>query len=113
MTTTVDVAGTRRLLKEELEDQAEWRRRKAVEYPDDRRNLDAADEYERLAKTVPHVPAALLVAYAESFQDLPDTERWQEMLKDVFRGFWSPVDATEMVQHFLDQKRDEAEDVGA
>jgi hypothetical protein len=113
MTTTVDVAWTQRLLKEELEDKAEWRRRKAVEYPDDRRNLDAADEYERLAKTVQQVPAALLVAYAESFEDLPDTEMWQEMLKDIFRGFWSPVDATEMVQHFLDQKRDEAEDVGA
>jgi hypothetical protein len=32
----------RELLKPELEDQAEWRRHKAVEYLDDHRNLDAA-----------------------------------------------------------------------
>jgi hypothetical protein len=44
------------------EDQAEWRRRKAIEYPDDRRNLDAAEEYERLAKTVQNIPDDLLVA---------------------------------------------------
>jgi len=43
MTTTADDdAWTRKMLKGDLEDQAEWRRRKAVEYPDDRRNLHAA-----------------------------------------------------------------------
>jgi hypothetical protein len=59
-----DLAWNRKLLKDQLEDQAEWRRRKAVEYPDDRRNLDAGGEYERLAKTVQNIPDDLLVAYS-------------------------------------------------
>ena len=46
MTTTGDDndTWTRKMLKGELEEQAEWRRRKAVEYPDDRRNLTSAEE---------------------------------------------------------------------
>jgi len=101
---------TREMLKGELEDQAKWRRQKAVEYPDDRRNLDSAEEYERLAKTVKDVPDDLLVAYSEAFEDLPDSERWQEMLKDIFRGFADFDNATELVQAFVDAKREEAED---
>jgi hypothetical protein len=112
MTTTVDVAWTRRLLKDQLESQAGWRRRKAVEYPDDRRNLDAAEEYERLAKTVQAVPDDLLVAYSEAFEDASDSERWEEMLMDIFRGFSDFTNATELVQAFLDAKREDAEDEG-
>jgi len=108
-TATSDVEWTRKMLKDELEDQAEWRRRKAVEYPDDRRNLDAAEEFERLAKTVKDIPADLLVAYSESFEDLPDSERWQEMFKDIFRGFADFANATELAQAFVDAKREEAE----
>jgi hypothetical protein len=112
-TDTADVALTRNMLKGELEDQAEWRRRKAVEYPDDRRNLDAAEEFERLAKTVKDIPADLLVAYSESFEDLPDSERWEEMFKDIFRGFADFDNATELVQAFVDAKREEAEESDA
>jgi hypothetical protein len=110
--TAVDLTWNRKLLKDQLEDQAEWRRRKAVEYPDDRRNLDSAEEYERLAKTVQDIPDDLLVAYSEAFEDAPDSERWQEMLKDIFRGFFDPADATELVQGFLNSKRDKREDAG-
>jgi hypothetical protein len=110
MTTTVDVAWTRRLLKDQLESQAGWRRRKAVEYPDDRRNLDAAEEYERLAKTVQAVPDDLLVAYSEAFEDASDSERWEEMLMNIFRGFSDFDNATELVQAFLDAKREDAVD---
>ena len=111
MTTTADdVACARDMLKADLEDQAEWRRRKAVEYPDDRRNIDSAEEYERLAKTVKDIPADLLVAYSEAFEDAPDSERWQEMLKDIFRGFSDFENAAELVQAFVDAKREEAED---
>src|SRR5262245_45716572 len=104
MTTTADDddAWARKMLKDELEEQAEWRRGKAVEYPDDRRNLTSAEEYERLAKTVKDIPADLLVAYSEAFEDAPDSERWQEMLKDIFRGFSDFADATELVQAFVD-----------
>ena len=107
---TDDLAWTRDILKGELEDQAEWRRRKAAEYPDDRRNLDSAEEYERLARTVKDIPEDLLVAYSESFEDAPDSERWQEMLKNIFRGFSDFANATELVQAFVDAKREEAED---
>jgi hypothetical protein len=95
----------RELLKPELEDQAEWRRHKAVEYLADHRNLDAAEENERLAKTVQDIPDHLLVAYSEAFENLPDSEHWQEMLKDIFRGFFDPADATELVESFLARKR--------
>src|SRR6516165_4519395 len=107
---TDDVAWTREMLKTELEDQAEWRRQKAVEYPNDRRNLDSAEEYERLAKTVKDIPDDLLVAYSECFEDAPDSENWQEMLKDIFRGFSDFKDARELVQAFVDAKREEAEE---
>jgi hypothetical protein len=98
------------MLRSDLEDQAEWRRRKAAEYPDDRRNFDSAKEYERLAKTVKNIPDDLLVAYSEAFEDVPDTERWQEMLKDIFRGFSDFANATELVQVFVDAKREDAEE---
>jgi hypothetical protein len=109
-TTAKDIAWTRDMLKAELEETAEWRRRKAVEYPDDRRNLDSAEEYDRLAKTVKDVPDDLLVAYSEAFEDAPDSERWQEILKDIFRGFADFDNAAELVQAFVDAKREEAED---
>jgi hypothetical protein len=98
------------MLMAELEEQADWRRQKAVEYPLDRRNRDAAAEYRRLAKTVKDIPDDVLVAYSKAFEDAPDSERWHELLKDVFRGFSSPADATELLQHFVDQKRDEDDD---
>jgi hypothetical protein len=110
MTTTADAASAREMLKAELEGQAEWRRLKAVEYPDDRRNLDSAEEYDRLAKTVKDIPNDLLVAYAEAFEDAPDSERWEEMLKNIFRGFSYFDDARELVQAFIDTKREEAEE---
>jgi len=111
MTTTAkDIAWTRDMLKGDLEDQAEWRRRKAAEYPDDRRNLDSAEEYERLAKTVKDVPDDVLVAYSEAFEDVPDSERWQEMLKDIFRGFSDFDNATKLVAAFVDAKREEDEE---
>jgi hypothetical protein len=108
--TADDLTWTRDMLKAELEDQAEWRRRKAVEYPHDRRNIDSAEEYERLAKSVKDIPDDLLVAYSEAFEDAPDSERWQELLKDIFRGFSSPANATELVQAFVDSKREAAEE---
>ena len=61
--TAADLAWNRELLKDQLEVQAEWRRRKAVEYPDDRRNRDAAEEYEHLARIVHNIPDNLLVTY--------------------------------------------------
>jgi hypothetical protein len=39
-------------IAEQLEFQADWRRGKAEEFPDDRRNLEAAENPERLAKEI-------------------------------------------------------------
>jgi hypothetical protein len=61
-----------------------------------------------LAKTVQNIPDDLLVAYSEAFEDASDSERFEEM-KDIFRGFFGPADATKLVQSFLDRKRDEEE----
>ena len=73
MTKTADTAWLRKMLMAELEEQADWRRQKAVEYPLDRRNRDAAAEYRRLAKTVKDIPDDVLVAYSKAFEDAPDS----------------------------------------
>jgi hypothetical protein len=75
ITKETDHKWTRKLMKADLEDQAEWRRRKAIEYPDDRRNVDAAEEYQRLAKTLQDIRDDLLFAYSEAFEDGPNSER--------------------------------------
>ena len=56
------------------------------------------------------IPDDLLVAYSEAFEDVPDSERWQEMLKDIFRGFSDFANATELVQAFVDAKREEEDE---
>ena len=76
----------RQELKEEFEREAEWRRQKAAEYPDDKRNLDAAAGYDRLAATVGAVPDELMVAYTECFNDMTETELHRELLKEVFHA---------------------------
>jgi hypothetical protein len=80
--------------------QAEWRREKAKEHPDDERNLEAATIFDRLALTVDNIPPDVLIAYHDLFDDLPDTETEQEMLRAV--GFHSfPASAEEFVREFI------------
>jgi hypothetical protein len=57
----------REQLKTKLEEQAEWRRRKAVEW-EDHRNIEAAELLDRLAATVADVPQHLLDAYQAAFE---------------------------------------------
>ena len=64
----MDIPAMRQELKEEFEREAEWRRQKAAEYPDDKRNLDSAAGYDRLAATVGDVSDELMVAYVECFR---------------------------------------------
>ena len=47
-------------LRQAIENTADWRRRTAEQYPDDNRNIEAAEELERLAGTVDDIPEALL-----------------------------------------------------
>jgi hypothetical protein len=87
-------------LKETFEMQAEWRRQKAAEYPDDSRNTEAAKIFDRLAATVENVPPDVLAAYEELFDDLPDVEVHQEMLRQV--GFYTSYDnAEDFVREFI------------
>jgi hypothetical protein len=87
-------------LKLLFEMQAEWRRDKARQHPGDARNIEAADIFDRLAATAASVPADVLAAYYELFEDLPDVEEEQEMLRRV--GFYSkPSNAEEFVRKFI------------
>jgi hypothetical protein len=87
-------------LKEEFERQAEWRRQKASEYPDDSRNLEAAQLFDKLAATVNDVDLAVLRAWRELFEDLPDSEEYNEMMRQVgFHIF--PETADEFVRRFI------------
>ena len=88
------------MLREQFENTARWRREKAREYPDDERNLWAAETLERLAATVADVDPQLLTAYFELFDDLPDSEAEQEMFRSV--GFHSaPETAEEFIRGFI------------
>lgn len=54
-------------LKDSFEMQAEWRREKAAEFPDDaKRNMDAAEVFDKLAATVKDVTAETGALYAHA-----------------------------------------------
>jgi hypothetical protein len=92
-------------LKETFEGQAEWRRGKAEEYPDDLRNQEAARIFDRLAATADLVPPDVIAAYECEFEDGPDSEEWSEMLRQV--GFHTAYDtAEEFVRAFIDNRRE-------
>jgi hypothetical protein len=83
------------MLSETLEYQAEWRRQKADEYPDDRRNIDAAELLERLAREVRNLEGRndLRVCRVEKFFEEvgPDSGvRFLEVQSEYHRqiGFW-------------------------
>jgi hypothetical protein len=91
------------LLEIELSSTAEWRRAKSIEYPDDRRYVEAAEMLDRLARTVKQVDPATLAAYAELFDDLNDSERKSELFREI--GFhWWPQTATDFVSRFISER---------
>ena len=52
-------------LQDVFKEQAEWRREKAKQYPNDERNLQAAAIFGRLAATVDAIPQGVFVALSE------------------------------------------------
>jgi hypothetical protein len=72
-------------LKMHFEQAAEWRRAVAVEHPDDKRNLEAAESLERLAKTVDLIDPAILVTFAEEFDDADAAFTNTELLSERIR----------------------------
>jgi len=87
-------------LAEIFNEQAEWREQKAAEHPDDTRNAESAVLLRRLAESAAYVPADLLNAAEELYEDVNDQAAWNEMLRQV--GFVSATtDATKFVQEFV------------
>jgi hypothetical protein len=62
-------AERRRALVEIFEGKGEWRRQKAAEHPDDKRNLEAVTIFDRLAKSVNAVSPGILNAFFELYED--------------------------------------------
>ena len=75
-------------LRDDFKEQAEWRREKAEQYPDDKRHLEAAAIFDRLAATVDAIPQDVYRIFAEAGVNdgLLDVERWTEMLRDVTKN---------------------------
>ncbi|MGX1321799.1 hypothetical protein AB7M17_005252 [Bradyrhizobium sp. USDA 377] len=84
---------------------AEWRRQKAREYPDDRRNLEAAELLEKLAGEVRALQGSeihrRLDAFAESYEgDLGSfSEVWSEYKRRI--GFWEFPDGQSYLSDML------------
>lgn len=93
---------TRQDLQISFQSAAEWRLRKAEEYPGDQRNRAAAEALERLAETTVAISTRTLEALAAAYDglDFNVAERESEMLREV--GFSSlPVSASEFVDTLL------------
>ena len=89
-------------LQDDFKEQAEWRREKAEQYPDDKRHLEAAAIFDRLAATVDAIPQDVFRAFCQPDVNngLLDVERWTEMLRDVGFGS-SPKSVEEFVLIFF------------
>lgn len=90
-------------LMEQFEGQAAWRRERAGVYPNDKRNLEAAVIFDRMAATAEAVPAELLTAYEELFDEFSDSEAAQQMLREVGFSRW-PNDAAELIRAFIAER---------
>jgi hypothetical protein len=90
-------------LQDVFKEQAEWRREKAKQYPNEVHNLEAAAIFDRLAATVDAIPQDVIVAWSEQahvHDGLLDVERWTEMLCDVAFSS-SPETAEDFVRSFI------------
>ena len=86
-----------------FESTAYWRRQKAEEYPEDRRNLEAAAILDRLAETFDACPPDVVQRFTSLFLsddgDVPIAE-WQEELRSI--GFSSaPATAEDCLRSFI------------
>jgi hypothetical protein len=88
-------------LKLDLLDQAAFRRRTALKYPEDDRNIKAAVLLEQLAASVVHVPSPVMTRYAEVLDSsIAADEAFAIMLRAV--GFrWEGPDATAFLRDYI------------
>ena len=95
----------RTALIEIFEGKAEWRKQKAAEHPDDKRNLEAATILDRLAKSVDGVPRTTLNAFFELYEDY-EGEELSEELRQV--GFHSdPKTAEDFCRSYIASRTSE------
>jgi hypothetical protein len=92
--------GERRIaLVEIFEGKAEWRRRRAVEHPDDKRNLEAATIFDRLAKSVDGLPRTTLNAFFELYEDYEGDELSEELRQVGFHS--DPMTAEDFCRSYI------------
>jgi hypothetical protein len=74
----------------QVESTAEWRRRKAEEFPDDRRNLVAAEELEQLAAQIDRIAESEPVhqQIAKLHDSIKDDDAWMHITEAVSE-WWS------------------------
>ena len=67
-------------LRDDFKEQAEWRREKAEQHPNDKRHLEAAAIFDRLATAVDAIPQDVFRTFSEAGVNdgLLDVERWTE-----------------------------------
>jgi hypothetical protein len=89
-------------LRDCFKEQAEWRRQKAEQHPDDKRHLEAAAIFDRLAETVDAIPQDVFRTFSEAGVNdgLLDVQRWTQMLRGVSFGS-TPKSAEEFVRSFI------------
>ena len=75
--------GIREALRLDFEQTADWRRSKAADYPEDSRNLEAAELLDKLAASVETVAPDLLDAYGSLRDDYMDSEQHSEMFRQI------------------------------
>jgi hypothetical protein len=89
---------------------AEFRRRKATEYPRDTRNAEAVEIFDKLRETIKEVDPIVFRQHEEIFErdsDERHAERYNEMLLGI--GFhWWPNTATEFLSTFIADRAEPA-----
>jgi hypothetical protein len=98
-----DIVSARQLLRGEFTSQAEWRWQKALEYPDDHRNKEAAKIFDQFTAQVDGLKNDLVIAFVELFDEAQDTEQWLEMLKATGFHYW-PENAAKIVADFIKER---------
>ncbi|MCH8240946.1 MAG: hypothetical protein IIB62_13060 [Proteobacteria bacterium] len=80
--------------------QAEWRRSKADEYPDDSRNLEAAELLDKLATSTKDIDLKVLQAYRELLDGFDNVEHHSEMIGEIGFHSW-PETAEEFCREYI------------
>jgi hypothetical protein len=97
----------RELLELNFDAAAGWRFRKAEEFPDDERNMRAADELEHLAKTVNQIPEKVMEDYAQLCARNPTEVVTVEQFLRKAIGFRESFSAAEaFVERVIDLQAD-------